>query len=280
MKFASIARSWAPPAMWNIASRLLHPPRTYPTFAAASAAAGEFGGYANHDLIRITLQKTLDARDSGLPEMAWEHGAPIYMGLMRAVIAVASRPLRILDFGGSFGFHATACSKAFPDIDMRWAVVESPSVAAAARPAECSWLRVFSGFDDAVEWLDGVDMVHSSGAIQCVPDPDEAIRRLVNLEAPVLLWQRMMFSIRERTHVAKRYRLSDDHDGLGDYLPEGFTDDVVRVPLTYITENELLDACEGRYRLAIRVPPFDTHWDSGIATFGTVLLFERTHQDE
>ena len=268
-----------PPALWSAASRMRSTPRTYPTFAAAATAAGANDGYASSDLARITLQKTLIARKKGLTELAWHNGAALYIGLTYTAALLQSKSLRVLDFGGSLGFHAMVCAKVLPEIATRWAVIESPTLASVARPIESESLRVFTRLDDAVEWLGGVDLMHSSGTVQCLQDPDQTIRSLAGLGAPVLLWQRMMFAHTERTYVVKTYKLSEDYDGLGRYLPEGFEDRPVRMPLTYVTEAELQSACGDDYRLVIRVPPFDDSWDHGLATFGTVLLYVRRQED-
>jgi putative methyltransferase (TIGR04325 family) len=277
MDIKSVVKLLMPPIVWSVATRLRLQSRTYPTFAAAATAAGD--NYANTDLTRITFQKTLIAREKDISEIAWHYGAGIYMGLTYTAALLPSRPLRVLDFGGSFGFHAMVCAKVLPDITTRWAVVESQAVAAAAPPVESDWLRVFTSIDEAEDWLGGVDLMHSSGTIQYLSDPDRAVESLVNLGAPVMLWQRMMFANRPRTHVVQTIRLSGNHNGLGDSLPEGFTNYPVRFPCTYITEDELRTACTtGGYRLSIRVPPFDPHWNGGVATFGTVLLFVRSQR--
>jgi putative methyltransferase (TIGR04325 family) len=277
-----------PPILWPVVFRLkrtfhTHTLRlkrtfhthTYPTFAAAAADCG--AGYANTELTRITLEKTLIARQKELPDISWTQGAAIYIGLTYAAALLPSRPLRVLDFGGSFGFHGMICADALPDIATRWAVVESPEVATMARPIESDRLRVFTGIDQALDWLGGIDVMHSSGTVQYLSDPDGTVRSLVNLGAPVMLWQRMMFANGPRTHAVQTVRLSGNHNGLGDFLPEGFTDHLVRIPITYITEAELRSACTG-YRLAIRIPPFCNNWNQGLATFGTVLLFVRSTQ--
>ena len=267
----SVARLLTPALIWKAANSLRRPPSVYASFAAAAAASAD--SYANSDLTRITLQKTLIARDKGLPDIDWKNGAGLYTGLAYAAALLPGRPLRILDFGGSFGFHALVCAKTFPDINLKWAVVESEDVVASSPIVESDWLRFFVSLDEAVNWLGGVDLMHSSGTVQYLPDPDEAMHNLINLGATVMLWQRMMFAKGRRTHVVQSLALSGDHNGLGEFLPAGFTDHHVRFPCTYITEEELTSACTERYRLAIRVPPVDHFWDRGLASFGTVLLF-------
>jgi putative methyltransferase (TIGR04325 family) len=274
-----------PPVVWNFVRRSYGRFRaraylvehTYPTFAAAEAAAASGGaGYADVDLARISLRKTLIAREQGLTNISWYNGAGLYIALPYTAALLSNRPLRVLDFGGSFGFHAMVCAKVLPDIATRWAVVESPAVAALARPVESDWLRVFANIGEAMDWLGGVDLTHSSGTLQYLPNPDQAVLNLVNLGARVMLWQRMMFANRPRTYVVQTIRVGADDNGLGDYLPEGFTDHFVRVPCTYVTETEIVSPCSsGGYRLAIRVPPAD-NWDNGLATFGTILLFLRS----
>jgi len=94
-----------------------------------------------------------------------------------------------------------------------------------------------------------------------------------------MLWQRMMFANGPRTYVVQTMSLGSDTNGLGSYLPEGFTDHLVHVPCTYVTEAELVSPCiSGGDRFAIRVPPENDNWDNGLAAFGAILLFVRSQE--
>lgn len=202
------------------------------------------------------------------PDLEWSQGAGLYIAIPYMAARMPDRPLRVLDVGGSFGAHGMISAKVFPEFPLTWAVVESPAFAKVAGPVETNSLRVFSNTEDAVDWLGGgVDLVHSSGTLQYLEDPDEAARDLASVGAPFMLWQRTAFAHKDRVVVVQTSRLSDN--GMGPLPPE-FKDRTVAYPATYVTEHELLAACEG-YRVVLRVPSSEP-LHGGLGTFGTVLL--------
>lgn len=245
------------------------PRKQYSTFAAALADSGE--GYGDRELARVVLAKTLSARAAGSwPDLSWYQGAGLFFVLPYAALKCASRPLRILDFGGAFGLHGMIAMDRFPGIPMQWAIVESPSFAAMAAAVESDVLRVFHSIEGAMEWLGGVDLMHSSGALQYLPDPDGALAELVALNAPLMLWQRMMLATGCRTTVVTTMRLSDNGAGP---LPPGQQDRNIRFPEVFLTEAELFAVHQG-YKPTVHIPGTDLIAE-GLARFGDVILLEK-----
>lgn len=249
------------------ASALKPKETTYPSFDAALQACGQ--GYYDPDLARVVLVKTQVAMRSPWPDLQWLQGAGLFMALPYAAFKIG-KTIRVLDVGGSYGVHGMICAEKFKNIDIRWAVVESKAFADIAAPIENDKLRVFSDIGCAVEWLGGVDLMHSSGTLQYLKDPIASARELDSLGAPMMLWQRMAFATNDPAIVVQTSQLSDN--GMGP-LPEGFTNRPVSYPATYIRENDLLAALPD-YSVSVRIPS-DVSLSGGLATFGTVLLMER-----
>jgi putative methyltransferase (TIGR04325 family) len=82
----------------------------------------------------------------------------------------------VLDFGGAFGVHyKEAC---LHSKNLRWAVLETPAMVRKASEIETDQLRFFSSISDAASWLESIDLMHSSGALQYVPDPERTLGEL------------------------------------------------------------------------------------------------------
>jgi hypothetical protein len=94
-------------------------------------------------------------------------------------------------------------------------------VAAGAEFANDS-LRFFSSIDAAREWLGGVDLVWSSGALQYADDPDATLAALVGIDAQLMVWTRMVAMTTGPAEVQPQTsRLADNGPGP---LPAQFTD--------------------------------------------------------
>jgi putative methyltransferase (TIGR04325 family) len=152
----------------------------------------------------------------------------------------------VLDFGGGAGVHyKTACQQS-PDI--RWAVVETPAMVQRVMSLSTGKLMFFECVEDAADWLGSVDLVHSNGAIQYVPDAIATIRALCSVQPTMLAWYRVPISEETRREVQTSY-LSDN--GPGKSLAA--TEKLVRYERNWICEQAFLDAHEG-FRVAERTP--------------------------
>ena len=102
----------------------------------------------------------------------------------------------VLDFGGGCGLHY---KEAFTYA--KWAVVETPAMAAKASELATDRLKFFTSIREAAAWLGSVDVMHSNGALQYAPDPRSILRELVGLRASVMLWRRLSFTDRDAKEV-------------------------------------------------------------------------------
>jgi len=168
------------------------------------------------------------------------------MGVLYAARAKPTETLRVLDFGGACGFHYLA---AMPTgIPIRWAIVESNAMVFAAKSFETEKFKFFTEIDVAMSWLGGIDLLHSFGALQYVPEPRNTLRDLISLKPPTILWSRLALSDAQEERTLQTSMLSANGPGA---LPAGFEDARVTYPITRFPERDFVRAHEG-YRLVAR----------------------------
>ncbi|MBR1329869.1 methyltransferase domain-containing protein [Bradyrhizobium ottawaense] len=158
----------------------------------------------------------------------------------------------VLDFGGGAGVHYKTARQQSPDI--RWAVVETPAMVRRAKELATDSLRFFQRIEEAADWLGNVDLIHSNGAIQYVPNPVRTIRSLCAVAPAKLVWHRVPISEGEGRREVQTSYLSDNGPGQAPSLAEK----LVRYERTWIPEQAFIRAHEG-YRNAARIPASTEH---------------------
>ena len=127
-------------------------------------------GYENEELVDTIFRKTIAYE----PEGDW----PLVAGIGT-----------VLDFGGGAGLHYKLARLQNPDI--RWAVVETQAMVRRASELATERLKFFSDIGAAADWLNGVELMHSNGAIQYVPDPIGTVRALCATRPRSVVWRRV-----------------------------------------------------------------------------------------
>jgi putative methyltransferase (TIGR04325 family) len=189
--------------------------------------SGILQGYENPALVDLIFQKTI----SYLPRGSWPE--------MKGISTV-------LDFGGGCGLHYKLAALECPEV--RWAVVETPAMAARASEIATDRLRFFSDIEAAARWLGSIDVMHSNGALQYVPDPVATLTRLCSLGASTMVWHRLYLSDGDIRSEMQNSRLIDNGPGRS---PPDTPNIIVRCPRTAIPESAFIAAHEA-YRLRSR----------------------------
>jgi len=187
---------------------------------------GAIEGYESEELVDIIFRKTITYQG----EANW----PLVADLRT-----------VLDFGGGAGVHYKTARRQSADI--KWAVVETPAMVRRAKELTTDKLRFFERIEDAADWLGKVDLVHSNGAIQYVPDPVSTIRSICAIAPAKLVWHRVPLSDGEARREVQTSYLSDNGPGQVSSLVEK----LVRYERTWIPQQAFIDAHEG-YRIAER----------------------------
>jgi putative methyltransferase (TIGR04325 family) len=153
---------------------------------------GTLQGYESPELVDVIFQKTMAYSPSG----SW----PEMEGIST-----------VLDFGGGCGLHYKLAVHQSPGI--RWAGVETPAMAARAAELATEQLQFFAEIEAAEEWLGSIDVMHSNGALQYVPEPISTLSKLCRLRATTMLWHRMFLSQDNIRTETQQSRLIDNGPG-------------------------------------------------------------------
>lgn len=183
-------------------------------------------GYQHPELIDVVVRKTV----------AYQPVERLDVGGVKSV----------LDFGGGAGRHFKEAENGAEGL--RWAVVETAAMVKHAKELETVNLRFFASISEAASWLGDVELIHSNGALQYVPDPLSTLSELCRLNARAMVWSRLLLSDRTET-TTQISRLVDNGPG---HLP-GLANKKVSYPRTKIAESDFIDAHAG-YSVAARGP--------------------------
>jgi hypothetical protein len=180
-------------------------------------------GYEQPELVEVIFQKT----KAYSPQGDW-----------REVAGASS----VLDFGGGCGLHY----KQAHSPTVRWAVVETAAMVERAKELATDHLRFFTSISDAAGWLGHIDLMHSNGALQYTPQPEETLSQLCALNAKKMLWQRVVLSTNSIEREVQSSLLGDNGPG-----SIRIREKTVRYGRTKIPERVFLEA-HARYTLAER----------------------------
>jgi putative methyltransferase (TIGR04325 family) len=225
---------------------LRRPARDYPTWEAAAAASRQ--SYDSRKLARLVRDKTVIFRQAPVPS---EPVADLAMIATIARIGAADRALRVIDFGGACGAHFFLARAAFPGARWDWRVIETEAMAAEGRTLEAEGLSFFTDLGQAAEGFEA-DLIHTAGTLQCIPNPGETLRQLVNIGARSLILGRLgMSESGAPVFTVHRHQMSLNGRGPA---PAGFADETCSYPFQFPARSEIEAILAGGYRVALKAP--------------------------
>jgi putative methyltransferase (TIGR04325 family) len=242
----------------------------YPNFQSALTASG--AGYNSDDIAdTIAFKATLPIpKHDVMPEQ----GINSVLSVAITAAELPNRPLSVLDFGGGCGFHYFVVSQSL-ELPLRWAIVETATMAERAMKVAQGRFDVHTGISDAVKALGRVDVVHASSAIQYVPDPLAILRELVGLEAPIFALARFPLWRGAQTVGLQVSTLAGN--GIGP-MPPNIPDREVAYPVTFVNIDDVL-AIFNSYEVALLTPsPSSEYIVSGQRVPGLSIVFRRKRQ--
>lgn len=253
-----------PPIVMRAAKRLLRPtppasrlasvPKraTFSTYEDAMKECGAHG-YETDALVEVVFRKTVAFRDA-LRDFPLEMSASDTLALFALGLALrGTAPITVLDFGGACGAHYFRMRALFgPDVRLRWQVVETPAMARRAGALQTNELSFSDSLAEAGKSLGRIDIVYSSGTLQCVPNPHETLRQLISCRAPCLVLPRLGLSETAADVITvHEARLSDNGPGP---LPVGMPDGTTRYPFTFPARHAIEASLMKDYEVILRVP--------------------------
>jgi putative methyltransferase (TIGR04325 family) len=238
---------------------------TYENYGAALAACGNV--YNDLDLAEVVAFKTMHQvgdRGSAAPEEAVH---PI-VAVGVASAGIGNRQLTVLDFGGACGLHYVRVV-ATMQTPLRWAIVETPTMAARASKLLENYVRVFTAINDAMAALGPVDLVYASGSIQYVPDPLETLKALAAIRPRYLMLAR--FPLWREAAIVGVQTCLLSHNGIGP-MPESVKDREIKYPVTFININDVLRTLDS-YSIALTLESPTHYIVCGKAVPGVSIMF-------
>jgi putative methyltransferase (TIGR04325 family) len=244
-------REFVPPIAVTLA-RKVFPPRpdaARPTYATYEAAVADCAGhgYEDRDLVAVVRHKTQAYRNALGSALLSPANA---YSLCALLASIQSPEIRVLDFGGACGAHYFLARAVLPrSYSLRWIVVETPAMAEAGTSLATAELTFSSDLRHAAESLGRVDLLHTSGTLQCVSDPRRFLDQLLALRATQILFNRLaLCQGPQDIVVVQESRLSENGPGP---MPSGLPDRTTRYPCTFLQESALYDALRQNYEVIL-----------------------------
>ena len=206
--------------------------------------------YEERELIEVIFKKTKRFSENLKSEIIpiGETAAYSLLSVINPIIESKANQINVLDFGGACGAHYFHLRSLIDkDLKLKWVVVETPTMVKYAKELETDELSFFDNFADAINKLGKVDLLHTSGTLQCVDNPQKYLIEILNCNAKWLLFNRLGLNKLDRDIVTiHSSKLS--WNGIGE-LPEGYTDRWVKYPFNFPSEIKFLNALEEKYSL-------------------------------
>ena len=237
----------------------------FPNYAAARARCD--AGYDDDLIAEVMAFKTSLPFASGMP--APEQALNSIVAVATAAAETPSRPLCVLDFGGACGFHYLWVVATL-GVPLRWAIVETPTMATRAAKIAQGRFNVFTEIAEAARWLGRIDLVHASGVLQYMPDPITALQTLVDLRshhialARLPIWDRAPIVAIQDSFLAE--------NGIGP-LPPGVPDKQIRFPITFVNFADISRVLSHYTPTLVTDSPSGTYNFRGVHVPGRNLIF-------
>ncbi len=224
--------------------------------------------YQDNELIEVVLKKTkrfVKELESGLIPL-WDTSGYSLLSLINPILEKGQQKLNVLDFGGACGAHYFIARKFLdPKVKLNWIVVETPAMVIASKELENEELHFCDSLDEAINKLGQIDLLHTSGTLQCVDEPYKYLEKILNSGSRWILFNRLGLSqSNEDVIVIHNSKLS--WNGIGD-LPEGYKDKIISYPFTFISESKFLNLLNEKFTIFAKFSE-----NSGIKTIRSIKI--------
>jgi len=206
-------------------------------------------GYENADIVNVVVEKTKRYRDNlSLNTTPVQLNATSAYSLCALLAASGQNQINVLDFGGAAGAHyfltravlASACR-------LNWIVVETPAMAEKARHILSSdELSFSSDLAEAASSSKQIDLLHTSGTLQCVDAPYDYLRKLISTSANHILFNRLGLT-KGNHEVVTIHESMLSWNGPGP-MPSGIADRKVRYPFVFPRESVFMETLSAHYK--------------------------------
>ncbi|MBD2187103.1 methyltransferase, TIGR04325 family [Pseudanabaena mucicola] len=163
--------------------------------------------------------------------------------LASIVSAKARKSLTVVDVGGACGVHYFEFRKVCdPSLSIQWYVVETATMAQKAKNTlQSEELHFVDSLDEVLGLInEPIDLLHTSGTLQCVPNPLTFLNKILNSNADYILFNRLGLNRTDETDVIKIHFSRLSSNGVGTDLPSGVEDRLLSYPFTFLSEKKFL----------------------------------------
>lgn len=206
--------------------------------------------YEEEELIEVILKKTKRFSEnikSGVITI-WDTSAYSLLAIINPIIENQSKSVNVLDFGGACGAHYFQMRSLIEkNLKLNWVVVETPNMVRFAKELETEELSFFDNIGDAIKRLGHIDLVHTSGTLQCLDNPQKYLSDILNCNAKWVLFNRLGLNARDKDVVTIHSSMLS-WNGIGE-LPDGYTDRIIKYPFYFLSERKFFDLLDEKYKV-------------------------------
>ncbi|MCK6382139.1 MAG: methyltransferase, TIGR04325 family [Leptospiraceae bacterium] len=207
--------------------------------------------YEERELIEVIAKKTAIYRDK-IKKGPIEIDPTLSYSINSIIRAVHDKKenetTRVIDFGGACGAHYYSVKAMLRNkCKLCWTVVETPTMVEYGREFRNKELRFSTDLCEATNERQKVDILHTSGTLQCVENPREYLKKIINIGATWLMFNRLGVNRKNRDVITiHKSRLS--WNGIGE-LPKGYNDRWIRYPFIFISEEYFMEIIRRNYEI-------------------------------
>jgi putative methyltransferase (TIGR04325 family) len=206
-------------------------------------------GYENAAIVNVVVEKTKTFRDNFALNTTPVHlNATSAYSLCSLLATSGQNEINVLDFGGAAGAHYFLTRAVLaPTCKLNWIVVETPAMAEKARHIlSCDELSFSSDLIEAASSLKQIDLLHTSGTLQCVDNPYDYLQRLISTSANHILFNRLGLT-KGNHEVVTIHESWLSWNGPGT-MPSGIADRKVSYPFVFPRESVFMEMLSAHYK--------------------------------
>jgi putative methyltransferase (TIGR04325 family) len=252
-----IIRDFIPPIFQSMLNKKSLPhnpvsPAVYRTYSNALAACRNLG-YEEKDLIDIVFEKTMRFREQLNDQAPISLSDAMLQSICSLFLSIQNQgggEIRVIDFGGACGAHYFLIKLLLNTTKIKWYVVETPAMVQKARTLETDELYFYDSISKVKKDIGKVDLFHSSGALQYVPDPAGTMREALEVGATYIFLNRLaLLPGMQNIITVQESLLSTNGPGA---MPAGMKDSICRYPITYVGKEWLENKLQEKYRISMQ----------------------------
>jgi putative methyltransferase (TIGR04325 family) len=250
MKLSAIAKEIIPPILYRtIRGKAAHSLPEFSSWTEAKKACTE-DGYEHNKLTKLIFDKTIVYRDKLSSGIITINSSEIQtLTALGIVISQNQVPgkITVIDYGGACGAHYFLAKHIFRDTEFDWRVIETPGMANVARDIETNELHFFDNIEHAIMNVNSIHLIHSSGTLQCMPEPYKALERFIDVKPNFMLLSRLGVTS-ESSEIITIHRHMMSANGPGP-APREFEDEICIYPFQYPVRSKLESTLSDEYSI-------------------------------